>query len=472
MKKVKVYTVMALVFILICGAISFWTVYRIKYFYQTSKETEKLIIQTSGLSTTVFEAEIYLLNYATTLENEEFKKYEDAKVKIFARIDSLVELVTNDFQKEKLDSINQIVSERFKILDNAAAIITDPVNFESLVSNQRRANFSQYHLQIDKAIIAIEMNYLENLQHSNQRILSNLTALPIVIIFITLVGIFAAIITFYSLYQYNLHQEKNSEKIKAYQEQLENQIKQLNESNKELEQFAYVASHDLQEPLRKITSFSELLHDQYGNELEGDGKLYLDRIAFAATRMRKLITDLLEYSRAGRYVTEEESVDLNEIVQNIISDLEIQIGEKEAKLTIENLPTIQGHPGDWRMVFQNLISNALKFNDEDSKPIITITCQEAPQAVITKYFSKPALKGYFLLSVMDNGIGFNQEYAEKIFVIFQRLHGKDAYGGTGIGLAVCKKIIERYRGTIYAVSKLEKGTVFTILLPKDILVKH
>ncbi len=472
MKKVKVYTMMALVFILICGAISFWTVYRIKYFYQTSHETEELILQTSALSSTIFEAEINLLNYATTLDKKEYDNYEIAKVEVFSAIDSVRFLIKNEFQSNKLDSIENIVRERFQVLDRSAANITTPINFEFLVTNQRRINFSQYHSRIDKALLAIERDYLENLQVSNKRLLSNLSALPIVIVFITLVGIIAAIITFYSIYQYNINQQRNSDRINTYQEQLEKQITQLNESNKELEQFAYVASHDLQEPLRKITSFSDILHDQYHHELEGDGKLYLDRIAFAANRMRKLITDLLEYSRAGRYVTEEVSVDLNDTVRNILEDLEIQINEKQASINIDKLPKIQGHSGDWRMVFQNLISNALKFSEENSKPIIHIRYEVAPKEIINKYFPKPNLKGYFLLSVQDNGIGFNQEYAEKIFVIFQRLHGKDSYSGTGIGLAVCKKIIERYRGSIYANSEQKIGTTFAIILPKDLLVGY
>ncbi|HEY6436431.1 MAG TPA: ATP-binding protein, partial [Ignavibacteriaceae bacterium] len=292
----------------------------------------------------------------------------------------------------------------------------------------------------------------------------NLNLFPAIILFTTLTGLGAGALLIYSLFQYNRQKKEDDKKIADYQFQLKEQIERLNVSNKELEQFAYVASHDLQEPLRKISSFGDLLKENYKDKITGEGELYLDRIIHSTTRMRDLITDLLNYSRVGRK-TEKDQIDLNKILDLVKEDLEIMINEKEAVIKNSNLPSIAGNSSEFRQLFQNLISNSLKFFNPNKNPIISIEAKECSSEELKKlnYFNSD--KRYVSIHFSDNGIGFDDNYADKIFVIFQRLHGKDIYEGTGIGLAICKKIVEKYGGAIYARSNPGQGANFTVILP-------
>lgn len=248
---------------------------------------------------------------------------------------------------------------------------------------------------------------------------------------------------------------------------MKDQIRLLDDSNKELEQFAYVASHDLQEPLRKISAFSDLLNEQFADKLEGEGSLYLQRITFAAVRMRRLITDLLEYSRAGRVEADKiTTVKLSTIISGILEDFEIAIAERSAKITVSKLPKVKGSDTEYRQVFQNLISNSLKFSDPSINPEITISSENVSEEFLENFAMLDKDLKYKLIKVSDNGIGFAKEHSERIFSIFQRLHGKTEYEGTGIGLSISRKIIEKNGGIIFAESSLGKGAVFNIILPE------
>ena len=229
-------------------------------------------------------------------------------------------------------------------------------------------------------------------------------------------------------------------------------IEKLKSSNKDLEHFAYVASHDLREPLRKIIAFSERLNKKYASSLQGDGSLYLSRMIDATQRMQAFIDDLLMFSRFSRDASEKIDVDLNEILRGVLSDFEIPIENTKAVLDIQPLPTIKAVKTQMTQLFQNLVSNALKFKKPDVAPQISIT------------FS--TIEEHLHITVRDNGIGFEEADAETIFALFQRLNGRSQYEGTGIGLAVCKKIVENHGGTITASSKPDVEAVFTIKLPK------
>lgn len=229
----------------------------------------------------------------------------------------------------------------------------------------------------------------------------------------------------------------------------------LRRSNRELEQFASVASHDLQEPLRKIQAFSDRLTTRYKDKLDENGQTYIERIQFSAGRMRHLIEDLLAYSRVGTKGKPFVAVDLNVIVKEVVGELEVRFQETNANLTIGTLPTVEADETQMRQLFQNLIGNSLKFGKPGVQPELTLSAtqqlmQEKPGCVIT---------------LLDNGIGFEQQYAERIFQLFQRLHGRNEYEGTGIGLAICKKIIERHQGSITANGVLGAGASFVIRLP-------
>jgi len=239
----------------------------------------------------------------------------------------------------------------------------------------------------------------------------------------------------------------------------------LKKSNLSLEQFAFVASHDLQEPLRKIQSFGDLLHQRYATQL-GDGTHYLNRMQFAAKRMSTLISDLLAFSRITIRNEKPAKVSLSWVVKTVLDDLELTIQENGATIYTEPLPMVDGDQVQLGQVMQNLISNAIKFRVADVKPIVKISYSEVsfenlPQTI------KPVqtASGYHCIEVTDNGAGFNQLHASKIFEVFQRLHRQNEYPGTGIGLAICERVVANHGGAIAALGRPGEGATFSIYLP-------
>ena len=228
-------------------------------------------------------------------------------------------------------------------------------------------------------------------------------------------------------------------------------VDELHRSNRELEEFAYAASHDLQEPLRKITTFSDRLSEKYKNVLAGEGEMYLTRMVSSAENMRQLINGLLEFSRISQTAGQFETVDLNTIMQEVMSDLELKIEETDTVIRCDVLPVVEAVRTQMKQLFQNLISNAIKFQKPDLPPVIKIGIVQPVEGELQRY-NLPPQKNYHKIVISDNGIGFENEYAARIFQVFQRLHGKSEYPGSGIGLAICKKILEYHQGVIYAVS--------------------
>jgi signal transduction histidine kinase len=237
---------------------------------------------------------------------------------------------------------------------------------------------------------------------------------------------------------------KNAELL-AVQKDLESKNKKFEQKNKELEQFAYVASHDLQEPLRTITGFIELFQQQYDGKLDDKADRYISYITQSSRRMRVLITDLLEYSRIGNK-KQWQQVDCSIILSEVLADLDAAIGESGAMIGANPLPVITGYPTEIKSLFQNLISNSIKFRKKDIPPRISISAVQKDNA--------------WQFCFADDGIGIAEEYHERIFVIFQRLHSRREYAGSGIGLAHCKKIVELHNGRIWLESELNKGTTF------------
>ncbi|WNO08465.1 PAS domain-containing protein [Teredinibacter sp. KSP-S5-2] len=240
--------------------------------------------------------------------------------------------------------------------------------------------------------------------------------------------------------------------LKLNQDKLEKAITQLKSSNNDLEQFAYVASHDLQEPIRVISSYVQLINRRYRNTFDSDGEEFLAFIVDACKRMQTLINDLLDFSRLGRGTPEKKQVNLNEIVTNIQSFLANKIEETHAVIKVDALPTVIASPSQMERLFQNLIGNSLKYVKEGVPPEVRIGVEETAQS--------------WQIFINDNGIGIDPKYFDKIFVIFQRLHAIDEYSGTGVGLAVCKRIVDSHGGEIWVDSAPGEGTTFTFTLPK------
>jgi len=243
---------------------------------------------------------------------------------------------------------------------------------------------------------------------------------------------------------YNITDRKKSD------QQMLQLTEDLKRSNQELEQFAYVASHDLQEPLRAVTSYTQLLAQRYQGNLDAKADKYINHIVDGATRMQQLINDLLAYSRLGTQGKKFELTDCNAAVQQSLRNLQIAIAEKKAAIACDEMPTVMADESQLVQLFQNLIANSIKFCRQDI-PLIDIAARRR--------------ENEWLFYVRDNGIGIDPEYADRIFIIFQRLHGRREYPGTGIGLAMCKRIVERHGGRIWVESQEGKGATFCFTIP-------
>lgn len=228
---------------------------------------------------------------------------------------------------------------------------------------------------------------------------------------------------------------------------------ELARSNQELEYFAYLASHDLRQPIRKIRMCAEYIAEEYQDCFDEEGKKYLNYIFGSTDRMYLLIDDLLAYSRVGKKKQKRSQVDLNHLIRETIDDLSLAISEKQAQIEYHDLPTIQANPREIRQLLQNLLSNALKFSKSDRKPVVAI------DAVLQE--------SHWLIKLQDNGIGFDPQFSEKVFQMFQRLHHQSEYEGTGIGLAICHKVIDSHGGKIWVESQEGVGTTFFFTLPVE-----
>lgn len=254
--------------------------------------------------------------------------------------------------------------------------------------------------------------------------------------------------------------------IKQAQVSLEVMNEELRRSNENLQQFAYVASHDLQEPLRKVQSFGDLLRTSHAGELSAEALDLVQRMQSSAARMSVLIKDLLAYSRLTTQREAHQPHPLNDIITTALDDLDLRIRESGAQAQIGELPIVVGDAGQLRQLFQNLISNALKFQPAGQSPRVSIThrrvsAEHLPVATI----SRRNARHYWEICVEDNGIGFDEQYADRIFQVFQRLHGKNQFPGTGIGLAICQKVVQNHAGHIAVSSRPGEGATFRVYLP-------
>ncbi len=316
------------------------------------------------------------------------------------------------------------------------------------IANQEIDNRNEFlekqNTQIDEQKKVLEQ---QNLEINTQK---KINLLLVALIILALGASFIIYRGYLAKKRFNIELEKKNRAI--HEQSIE-----LEAKNKELEQFAYIASHDLQEPLNTISSFIGLIAEDYGDSFDEVGKESLAFISDASKRMKNLIDALLQYSRLGRS-REYKNVDCKVVLKELQDDLKKIIEETNAKITIANLPVVKGSEIELRLLFQNLISNAIKFRDAKTIPKIDISFTKRTDP-------KDKAKGFWQFSVKDNGIGIPDEHKERIFAIFQRLHSRDQYQGTGIGLAHCKKIVESHGGEIWLESKEGKGSTFYFTIP-------
>lgn len=363
-------------------------------------------------------------------------------------------------QQKHLDTLRELLAIKYKQLQLGAESATRLKQLSNVKEGEKSMDLIDNKV---RDMLRIE----ENLVQEKSELFHFFAVMWVPMIFISsLVAILIGIYSYITLtreFKLQLHIES---RMKSYQRDLQQNISLLNKTNQELEQFAYVASHDLQEPLRKISTFSDRLQMKYKDQLPPDATQLIDRMVSAVSRMRVLINDLLIFSRAGRITPESITpVDMTKLLQEVISDLEVTLEEKNVQIKYDQLPIIEGSDTSFHQLFQNLLANSIKFASPDRRLEINIHHEllRGKELGVTK--ESRWNDTYCRISLEDNGIGFEQTYADRIFLIFQRLHGISEYSGTGIGLAICKKIVDSHNGFIQAHGVPDKGATFVIILP-------
>lgn len=425
-----------------------WFSERVEHTYKTINESERLFSQ-------VKEAEAGIRGYLLTSNELFIKSYKQGRTEYEASAERLQFLLNdNVHQLRRLAVFKSLARDKWESMDLQWKGMDKIQNQDSMILKS-------------KAIMDAMQKQINEIQNEERKLLtSRLKArereFNLAPTYLLTLALLAGGLLLVSATLLNIELRRR----RLIQIDLEKKVEALNRSNAELEQFAYVASHDLQEPLRKIRAFADRLLMRQRDQLTEDGQTMLDKIANAAERMQGLINDLLTFSRMVSRTDPLQIINLNEVLDEVQLDLSEVITAQQASVQVQSLPTIQGYPSQVRQLLLNLLSNALKFTRPDVLPRVEITYRKVEGSEIPTLDSDlKKEQWYHRIRISDNGIGFEPEYAEKIFVIFQRLHAQSAYGGTGIGLAICRRVVTNHEGYIFAEGKPGQGALFTIYLP-------
>ncbi len=442
---------------------------------QTSLDnTNSLNTAIERLHLSVVQAESGQRGYLLTDREDYLLPYNDAISSMQAQL-ILVKSLRSEIpdQAERIARLIHLINDKVAVMTKTTDLALANKDVKArrlLLTDHGRDLYKEIRSAVDE-VQARELNFkVEQFAKLSQ--IKNEAKLTFVISSVTsallIIGMFVLTrINFRDQAKYRTELEKQNKNLAAKvadrTQELTIYSEELSRSNRELEEFAFVASHDLQEPLRKIQAFSDRLEKMFKDELGEKGIDYINRMKNAAQRMSNLINDLLEFSRVTTRGKDFVDTDLNDIVDEVLSDLEIAIKESETKVNLDTLPIIQADPSQMLQLFLNILSNAIKFRRENIAPVIDISYQR-----ITEFSETHNLElEWEVITISDNGIGFSEEYLEKIFFPFQRLHGRSKYKGTGIGLSLCRRIAERHGGEITATSRVGEGASFTLKLPVE-----
>ncbi|NVK54851.1 MAG: CHASE3 domain-containing protein [Alteromonadaceae bacterium] len=441
--------------------------------------TNKVINSINTLHVAILRAESGQRGYLLTQKEEYLTDYETTLDSVNRLIEKVEQnAISSDFseQEQRLQQLVDLSKVKLTSLIEVVELARQGQREQALTLFSTDRGLVQYDefetlfVKIEQQERQLQSQHVNSLMKLRADAITNLvisavtTALLILGIFFLLrINIRETISHQRELQQHNMVLESKVEERTA---ELQVYAEELSRSNRELEDFAFVASHDLQEPLRKIRAFGNRVSTGYESVMDERGKDFLRRMLNAAERMSMLISDLLEFSRVTTRGKDFVSTDLNNVMESVLDDLEIKIEETSAVIDVDDLPTIQADTSQMNQLFLNLLSNALKFIKSDTTPHISLRYESLYSENVESLHLLPGLK-WFKITLQDNGIGFEQNFAEKIFAPFQRLHGRSEYQGTGIGLAVCRRIVERHNGTIQAFSEPQQGARFEIYLPED-----
>ncbi len=456
-------TIALVTLLLINGLQSYRSINELNLNEQRASNTQSILRAIKDVFSSVQDAELGLRGYLISGDPDHLKPYFESLESIQRHIQNLEKLHTElPDQELRLSELKKLIKERLRNL-------TDDINETSINSNSEWLadhNMNESHKSMLKLSHLIrdmetteyrllELQSLESKQSRSKALFTIAVANSALFLLILIISILIK----RGIDRQRAEAELLELKVNQRTYELQHFSNELKRSNRELQDFAFVASHDLQEPLRKIRAFGDRLYSRFGDKLGEDGNDYIKRMQKAAERMSNLIGDLLEFSRVSTRNDPFQTVDLNLVLQEVLENLEVNIEEQQAIVEAETLPSIEADSTQMKQLFQNILSNALKFVSPNTSPIIKITVQESKIPFVV-----PETQQYEI-AIKDNGIGFDEKYLEKIFTPFQRLHGKHEYVGTGIGLSICRRIVERHHGELSATSKVNEGTTFLIILP-------
>lgn len=448
-KRVKT-TVSIIIVVILCLLLStlFYSIYSIRKMFtnlQIQVDTRTTIITLKDNMALLLNAETGERGYVITGNTNYLDPYYVARQKLIENTAVLDSTLHADAKgRAELDSLKNYVNRKMAYIDKIIHLKAkgDEQNVKGLLNTNQGKDFMDKAREYNQKLQAIEEGLFVERKSITDRSIRR-TRLVFLID-----GIFSLVIVLFlaTIIINELNRRSRNEKI------LRDNATELERKNREIEQFAFVASHDLQQPLRSISNFTGLLEQKLAENADGDTSLYMSFIKDAALRMSVLISDLLEYSRVGKD-TKKEKIDCNVVVKDIISDMNAIISETGAQINVGVLPVVTGYIY-LKSVFRNLLSNAVKFTQKDKTPVVNITAKD--------------LGKEYVFTIQDNGIGIETAYMEKIFVIFQRLHSRADYPGTGIGLSICKKIVELHGGNIWVESEPGKGSSFHFTISKHL----
>ena len=419
----------------------------------------------------VLSAETGQRGYLLTQDEKYLAPYTDALSELQLQLVAVADIYSEiPGQKERITALIALIELKMdELVKTVALALSDkePTAIRMVLTGRGRNMYSQIRQQfelIEDAENDLRTNLFKQLAATEKEAKVTFTLSAITSALLLIGMVYLARINIRTEQRYRVELEHQNELLQSKVEERTDELnlysQELKRSNRELEDFAFVASHDLQEPLRKIRAFGDRLQTSFSDNLDAKGIDYVNRMRNAAERMSDLINDLLNFSRITTRGKDFAEVDLNHTLNTIMDDLEIAISESGATIERCELPVVMADASQMYQLILNLLSNAIKFKQHDVAPFIRID-----------YVSQRSEdeKEWHVITISDNGIGFEQEYADKIFAPFQRLHARTEYEGTGIGLAVSRRIVERHQGHISATSEPGKGSVFTIELPADLI---
>ena len=458
-RRIALGFLVSMVLIVSGFAISFYSYFQYGKDTERVKHTYEVISSLDNTLSMVKDVQTGARGYVITKDSSFLGPYQTATASLPDQLNRLRSLVSdNKVQLQRVDKLNQLIRAKQAVVQ----LQRNENDLSQMRQSKQQMDAIRQHVAV---MIDTERSLMEVRNRQADRSFRN----TLILIFgMSLLTFLALAVSYRQLKRELAHRQETENQLRSYEVRLREQIRQLEASNEELERFAFVASHDLQEPLRKIQSFATLVTDRYENLFNAESQLFMSKIVHSAERMSKLIKDLLNFSRMSTNREDMKLVNVETIVQHILDDQELRIKGLNVRVDIGPLPVVNGVSSQLAHLFANLVSNALKFLRPDVQPLLRIRSRP-----IDGHLYPELIEGrpYHEITVEDNGIGFDEKYLDHIFKVFQRLHGKSEFEGTGIGLAICKRVVVYHQGLITARSQPNQGTTFVVVLPQSQLLQ-